>query len=307
MRRAVAAIAILLGCAQQPCNAQITFVYNYDFDTNDFFADPDRREALEAAGTAISSRLNDPLAAITPGGSNTWTAFFFDPATGDLTSSTDLSIAEDTILVFAGGRTLGGGTLGEGGPGGFSASGSGSFLTSVATRGQPGAAFPEQSDVAPWGGSVAFDDSVNWHFDLLTDPASNQFDFFSVALHEIGHLLGLGIAIPGSDDTSWENHIIGNDFVGPTTGTRALFTPGLDHWAQGTMSVLPLGGDQEAAMDPDIAMGERKFFTVLDFAALDDIGWDVTPVPEPSAYALAGSGLCMLVLFGRRKARSSNA
>ena len=32
-------------------------------------------------------------------------------------------------------------------------------------------------------------------------------------------------------------------------------------------------------MDPNISNGQRKYFTVLDEAALDDIGWDVVYAP----------------------------
>ncbi|MBM3821495.1 MAG: hypothetical protein FJ404_01185 [Verrucomicrobia bacterium] len=44
---------------------------------------------------------------------------------------------------------------------------------------------------------------------------------------------------------------------------------------------------QEAAMDPDISNGQRKFFTDLDFAGLSDVGWQVTAVPEPAETTFA--------------------
>jgi hypothetical protein len=59
-------------------------------------------------------------------------------------------------------------------------------------------------------------------------------------------------------------------------------------------------------MDPDLTIGTRKFFTDLDIGVLDDIGWDVVPVPEPQAYALvAGLGLLAFALYRRRAVRSS--
>jgi len=74
------------------------------------------------------------------------------------------------------------------------------------------------------------------------------------------------------------------------------------HWGSGITSTLPgTGTPQEVAMDPDLTTGTRKFFTDLDFGGLDDLGWDVTPVPEPQAYALvAGLGLLVFALCRRR-------
>ena len=48
-------------------------------------------------------------------------------------------------------------------------------------------------------------------------------------------------------------------------------------------------------MDPQITTGTRKVFTDVDWAALDDLGWDVAPVAGPTDYgdapdATAGTG-----------------
>ena len=48
-------------------------------------------------------------------------------------------------------------------------------------------AYPPNSGL---GGDVHFDEDENWNF--KGDDASGSMDFFSVALHEIGHALGLG-------------------------------------------------------------------------------------------------------------------
>jgi hypothetical protein len=62
---------------------------------------------------------------------------------------------------------------------------------------------------------------------------------------------------------------------------------GLDHWAPGTSYL-----GQECDMTPSITVGTRKEFNELDFAGLDDLGWDLTPVPEPTTvFALAAVGL----------------
>ena len=70
-----------------PAAAAINLVLDYSFDANNFF-DPNTangaaaRAALEAAASVFEARIFDSLDAITPSGSNTWTAQFLNPATG---------------------------------------------------------------------------------------------------------------------------------------------------------------------------------------------------------------------------------
>ena len=94
-------------------------------------------------------------------------------------------------------------TTGEGGPGAWSASGSSAWLDLVRGRGEPGALAATATDVAPWGGQLRFDATgTRWHFGAdATGLAATQTDFHSVALHELGHLLGLGTS------ESWNRHV----------------------------------------------------------------------------------------------------
>jgi hypothetical protein len=281
-----------------------TIQFDYRFDSGNFFT-PERRGVLEAAGAFWSSVLADTLNAITPGGSNTWTAISFDPRNIalDVTVS-NLAVAADTILIFAGATNLTG--LAVGGPGGYDAFGSSAFLQNLEARGETGATTgPTASDFAPWGGSISFDSDRNWYFDadVSTDEAFSGFDFYSVALHEIAHVLGFGLS------ASWDAHVNGTLFTG-ALATAAFGGPvplaGIEHFAHGTMSEVG-GRPQEAAMDPDIAAGVRKRMTRLDLAALDDIGWDInypalpTPMHLPlPAWALALLAVGIVVGAGRR-------
>jgi PEP-CTERM motif len=280
--------------------AQVVLQFDYSLDANNFFnGHADRQLALQTAGQILAGRLTDSLSAITPGGGNTWTAVFPNPATGNLTNLTDLSIPANVIRVYTGGRALGtGGELGEGGPGGLSASGTQAFLDTVQGRGQPGAlgAANSRTDFGPWGGSVAFDTGTNWNFSVVSGPTAGQSDFLSVALHELGHLLGFGTA------PSFQNRSNAANFF---TGTSASFlydgnvplTSDHGHWASGVNY-----GGQEAAMTPSILVGTRKAFTELDFAGLRDLGWQVAAVPEPSSVVLGGLGLLGFVAVRRRRA-----
>jgi hypothetical protein len=284
IRISLIATGLALASSQPACS--LSFVFDYSLDKRGFFADQERRDALQAAASFFESRITDNLTAITPGDGNSWTASIRDPNTGNSTAFSGPAIAANTLLIYAGGRDLDGGSIGVGGPGGYSARGSSSFFDSL-KRGQVGAVTGAgATDVGIWGGTIAFDTRTNWNFSISDPPTSfRQNDFLSVALHELGHVLGLGTA------DSWDNKATTGAFTGPNVtslvGGSVPLQPDLYHWLEGTESTLP-GTTilQEAAMDPTITVGKRKLFTDLEFAALRDIGWEVQPntqqVPTPS-------------------------
>ena len=293
-----AAIGSVLLLSSSFSASAIQIVLDYSYDSG-FFADQTRRDILQTAANSLGSRLTDNLSAITSSGGNNFDAGFNNPSTGASVTETGYSVAGDTMVVFVGGRDLGATTLGLGGPGGFGVSGTSGFVDTAIARGQAGAllASGTQTDFGPWGGAISFNSASNWYFDsdLSTSADIVGNDFYSVALHEMGHVLGLGTA------SSWGNLVDGSgNFVGASTGSVALDS-GLEHFAANTMSDVN-GIAQEAAMSPSIITGTRKEFTSLDYAALSDIGWQVSPVPVPAAVWLFGSGLLGLFAVARRRA-----
>ena len=158
---------------------------NYTYDNGFLANNPQARATLQEVATQMGNRISANLSAIVPSGSNTWSATLFNPQNGALTSVANMSIAADTVVIFVGARALGGSVAGEGGFGGYSASGSQDWENTIQTRGWSG--FSE------WGGSLAFDNTTNWYFgQSASGLASNQTDFYSVAEHEMGHVLGIG-------------------------------------------------------------------------------------------------------------------
>ena len=267
----------LMSVASSSANA-ITIDFNYDFDGGFFSGvNESRRTTLNAAGSYFETKLNDNLTAITSAGSNSFNAIFDRPDTGQITTLNNYSVAANTLVVFVGGQALPGSTLGEGGPGGYSASTfQQSFLDNLETRGQGS----ENVDFGPWGGTLSFDTGTSWYFDLdvnTIDPAlSGINDFYSVAIHELAHVLGYG-----------------------TSNTWNSIHPGTSHWAKNTMSLVK-GIPQEAAMDPTLTTGTRKYFTDLDLQGLSAIGWEVSAVPVPAAFYLLGSAMIGLTAFRRK-------
>jgi len=278
--------------------ANIDIQFDYTYDTGNFFGShPGSTAALDAAAAVFESRFGDSLTAITSSGDNHFNTSFFDPSdpSGTGISLADQSIATDVLRLHVGAATLGGGTLGIGGPGSWSCSGFGSFCGDAGSRGQGVTSGTSAVDFAPWGGSISFNSGSAWHFGLTTAGLdSGEADFLSVALHELGHVLGFGTA------DSFDARISGSDFVGSEAGRVAL-SGDLAHWAEGTTSFVG-GLSQETAMDPTLHFGTRKEFTDLDFAAMKDIGWEVTPVPEPGTWAMLLAGLGLVGFAARRRA-----
>lgn len=264
---------------------------NYDYDGSGFFNDQARRDVLEEVALVFESRITDDLAAITASGPNSWTAIFNNPSNGVEVNLQNLSIPADTVIVYVGARNLASG-LGLGGPAGFESRGTSEFNQLLETRGEAGVntTGTNDTDFGPWGGTIAFDSLVNWNFSL-DPPSAGQNDFYSVALHEMAHVLGFGTS------ESFQNLIDAstNRFTGTTTVTAFggpvpmhvdnLGNPDSGHFASGTTGTLPgTNTTQESAMDPQVTTGTRKQLTDIDWAGLDDLGWDVTAVAGPVDY-----------------------
>ncbi len=254
--------------------------FDYSLDTSGMFASADRRAALDRVAASITARMTDSLQAITPSGSNTWTARVYNAVTSQVQSVGTPAIGQDEVVIYIVGGKLSGGALGIASGGAYAASGDSAWLNTIRHRGQTGE--DSGSDYATWGGMIAFNTAINWDFTPGT-PASTQYDFDSVALHELMHVFGFGLENP-----SFTRYVSGGTFTGPDT--VAVFGRAVpmqtaddhpDHFAAGTRYA-----GQDAVMAPAIAPGVRKQMTELEYAGLRDVGWGKGPTsasPPPVA------------------------
>lgn len=252
-----------------PTAGPLSIRLDYSMDSSGFFASQERRNSLQFAANSIISKFSDQLTAIQPTAVNQWTAKFLNPSNGAQDTRSNLSIAANEILIFAGARSLGAGELARGEKGGFTASStSQAFIDTVKGRGQAGALANTATDFGPWGGTISFSSTTNFHFGLTTDGLdANEFDFVSVASHELFHVLGFGLA------SSWNAKVAGG-FTGPNSvavsGKSPVPLSDASHWASGTTS-----NGQIAIMTPESTNGQRKLPTRLDYAGMQDIGWQL--------------------------------
>ncbi len=263
--------------------------FDYSYDTQGFFAEPLRKQVLEAAAKSWESKLEGvPLPAIPLGtGINTWSLKFNRPDTAaDLgaqnTSLVNKPLPENTVIIYVGGRPdVYGGFAGyaeyE-----YTMFGTSAWVEQISSR-NTGTRF------CSFGGAIAFDSDAGWYFD--SDPSTTEafpqlLDFYTLALHEIGHLMGFN---PGS--AAYNRLSLGGKFNGERTVAvygQAPEIRGDGHWPNG----LRFEG-KGLVMRPNTTTGERVELSPLDVSVLRDLGYvaasGVKVVLGPAAAVSAGA------------------
>ncbi len=248
----------------EPLDARLTpalhVQLDYSLDSFGFFNDPARRAALEAATAQLVARLDADFDALAPHLGNTWSLLLNSPSSGQQVEVPNPTIPANTIVIYAGAYDLGAAEAGEGGFGGYRAGGDSNWLNTIQTRGASGFSL--------WGGSLAFDIDRNWNF-TTNAPAAGQVDFFTVATHELGHLLGFGTADQYYRLVS-NGYFVGANATAANGGTPPRVSADRAHWTQGTQD-----DGAQTSLQPMIVNGQRYGFSDLDYAVLKDIGWTV--------------------------------
>lgn len=244
---------------------------DYRFDTIGWFT-PEKRNALEAAARIWETIIQDDFPDI-PAGTQTFGVI--NPVTGRLLEGVTNHSVIDDILILVGAGDLG-------------YSGSSANGSPVLAQAAPGGIQEPRitgNVFQPWMGSIAFDvdgggSPTQWFFDPTpnthSDLPPDRIDFLSTALHEIGHILGIGSsrAFIQLTDYIYPAPYPDRGFFGSSAravnGGRPIPLSG-GHIQEG----YEFNGSGETLMDVEIAKGVRTLPTVLDIAILDDIGYSV--------------------------------
>ena len=276
----------------------------------------DRRIRMERAAAIVASNISDELLPVLPGPDDTLVIRFANPKDGGGHTILNPVLPADTIIIYAGGRNIGGATLGLGGMGYVDVTwGSPEFIDAGQHRGEgPSGSMGQPADeYGPWGGSVAFNTEIvvefegaptnfDWHFGETTEGLDLHYDFLTVAIHEIGHVMGFGTAESfdryidvGGTPLGADNSFIGPQAMAvwggpvPLEGDSSFPLRSPSHWLAGL-------DEDSTVMDTTLRLGRRASMQSVDWAALADIGWDVVLIPEPSGVGLLTLGLAGMML-----------
>lgn len=278
--------------AKSTTSSTFDIQFDYRFDSTNWFTS-ERRALLNQAAKIWEDIIQDEFSNIASGEPIDLT----NPTTG-VNESFNTEFVIDDLLVFVGaGQT--GGALALGGPFGQWFIGS-----------EQDTRFNE-ADFEPWTGDISFDPNANWFFDSTPNTAgdipNNANDFLSVAVHELGHVLGIGTS------DAFDNLISSGNFAG--ANTKALNSGQsvpLDAFGGHVKdSYVPSGQSGEAAMDPTLLTGSRKLPSALDLALLNDIGYGVDysksvtndrPLALSRTQRLQAACACGTCLMGARAA-----
>ncbi len=263
--------------------------FDYSYDTQGFFAEPLRKQVLEAAAKSWESKLEGvPLPAIPLGtGVNTWSLKFNRPDTAaDLgaqnTSLVNKPLPENTVIIYVGGRPdVYGGFAGYA-EFGYTMFGTLAWVEQISSR-NTGTRF------CSFGGAIAFDSDAGWYFD--SDPSTTEafpqlLDFYTIAMHEIGHLMGFN-----NGSAAFNRLRLGGGFKGERTVRIFGGEPKIEpdgHWP-GDFLFQGRG----LVMRPLTTVGERVELSPLDVSLLQDLGYvapgGIKVVLGPEAAVSAGA------------------
>lgn len=243
--------------------AGLSIKFDYRFDSAGFFSAPERRRSLEAAAAVWSSVVKDEFDIVPKG---TYAISRNPERYEEPAQPVTLDHDIDGILIFVASADLPDNLNGK------AAVTAGIGQVSDPQLKQQLRERFDGKDFEPWTGWIAFRRDAPWYFDTAptatgTVPPDNH-DFVSVALHEIGHVLGVGQA------KAFDDLIVGTEFTGPT----AVSTHGGNVPMASDRSHVPntvSSGGKEMLMDPSHSKGKRTFPTALDLALLKDIGYEL--------------------------------
>jgi hypothetical protein len=296
---------------------------------NGFLSNVEARAAVEKAAADLSAVITTRLRQVPLDAgkitsqqgqtsfTTTWNYFYNDPITGKTLKGFTPAIAENLIIIYAGGKSLEKHVAGKGAPGGVQIHSTGggnpnswrniiventTKANNIFRRGGPviqtitgtsqlgPASVDYRIETGPNIGSLWFNTDTNsdgrvdtpeqlaafWHYSHRTAVHPRKIDLYTVALHEIMHVLGVGSS--ASWDRNLHNGLWGGTSARTTAGSNINLADG------GHISANVKGRRihdnllQSAVMGPATGPGQRKLLTNIDLAILKDLGWEIIPL-----------------------------
>jgi hypothetical protein len=234
-------------------------VFDYRFDTNGFFNNSARRQALEKAADIWENIINDDFDNIPAG-----IKFTINNPENAATENITLTSEIDDLLIFVASRNIAGSAIARAGYDGVDASGD-IFSARISNNFRNSGAV---TNFEPWVGTMYFDTdpSINWDFSLVT-PDPSKTDFISIALHEMGHIFGIGTSpiFKSLGNGAFFNGVNSRSLNG---GNPVPLETNLAHVKEGF-------NNNTILLDP-IYNGNRNLPTNFDLALLADIGYEIS-------------------------------
>jgi len=243
----------------------LNIVFDYRFDEAGFF-DARKKDVLEAAAASWGRILADDFESV-PAGTPLLTR---DPQRPDADAQrVELDDDIDDIVVFVGAATLDG--IGQTAARSFPTA---TFDVGDDTLGDVLQQRTEGDNYEPWSGWITFDADEFWFVDdtpYTDDDVDGQVpDLYTNAMHELGHILGVG--------TAPAYFALVDDVTNTFTGASATAVLGEPVPVTGTAAHLEDGFDvdgEEPLMNRTDVDGSRVHPTPLDIAILQDIGYEL--------------------------------
>jgi hypothetical protein len=239
--------------------------FDYRFDTEGFFTE-EKKAALEKAADIWSNSLQDDFAEVSPGIEFT----IQNPQTGT-TETIVLEETVDDLIIFVGAAsepfngvaTEIDNSFAQAQYHGNDAQGD-IFQRRISSDFRGSGAI---TDFEPWVGTISFTANPDreWDFNFSnSDP--NKLDFISVALQQIGRVLGVGTA-PIFDVLAAEGSFAGVNAIEANDGNPIPLEDSLNYLAAEFTG-------ESLLLDSEI-LSERRSLSALDLAILADIGYQI--------------------------------
>ena len=274
-----------------PLTGAIDIVFDYSYDTGNYFTD-ERKYVMEQVAYAFESRLaSESFASLDPDDYGSDIPFYvntYNPTTkASLNVYTDTATSEGNIMgapnkvvILLGAKAVGTGTYLAQASSGY---GWGSYFNAGTFMDYWDDTRNSSTNFDSVGGAITVNSSFTFYDDTdlttHTDATTSGYtDFYSTMTHEVGHIMGFSNSWDAWQANKSSNLWTGSNGVAAYNGQSVP----IDSASQSHFGTLTQG-HVNCACHPSMATGipinTRYGFSELDFAMLKDVGYSISASP----------------------------